>query len=146
VKSIVTLSGRNSMDQFADAVSGRVDALARAHRLLAASNWSNVDLRELLSCELPSSQVVFSGFVVELPARVVQPLCMAIHELAANARDHGALAISTGRLAISWHAADKELFLSWEETGLARQLTEPGKVVLDCLLCKALSSSSLPES
>lgn len=124
VKSIVSLSGRASIEQFADAVTGRVDALARAHRLLALGNWSSVALRELLIMELKTSAVDYSGPAILLASRLVQPLCLVIHELATNARRHGALASPAGALSISWQEVGDELSIRWAERGSAE--TPPG--------------------
>ncbi len=68
--------------------------------------------------------VTFSGPSVELHPAVVQTLALAIHELATNARKHGALSIGGGRLSIAWQlrddAGERRLFIEWREDGLPR--------------------------
>ncbi|MGH6956631.1 MAG: hypothetical protein ACREEW_08220, partial [Caulobacteraceae bacterium] len=57
-----------------------------------------------------------SGPFVMLPAELVQPVSMIAHELATNARKHGALSTPEGRLAIEWRLSpSRELCLSWRE-------------------------------
>ncbi|HEY6828672.1 MAG TPA: hypothetical protein VI259_17555, partial [Gemmatimonadaceae bacterium] len=47
---------------------------------------------------------------------------LGLHELATNARKHGALAAPDGRLSVTWSVTEPEvarrLVLEWEETGI----------------------------
>jgi PAS domain S-box-containing protein len=114
---------------YAAAVEGRVAALARAHTLLAERRWAGADLADLARGELrrflaPSGgpegpRARIDGPPVLLAAQAAQPLSMALHELATNARKHGALSVPTGRVAVTWDldAETATLRLRWAETG-----------------------------
>jgi len=119
------------IEDYIEAVSGRVSALSRAHAALARDQWSGADFRTLLREELvpfmdgqddPGGRVVMDGPPVLLRADMAQPLAMAVHELATNAAKHGALSGDAGALAITWHVAGggvtpRVLHLAWIERG-----------------------------
>jgi PAS domain S-box-containing protein len=119
VQSIVSLTRTDSIARFAFTVKGRVDAIARAHRLLADSSWSAADLQSVICLEPDARAVERSGPSVQLAARLVQPLSLVFHELFANAREHGALRNSEGLAALDWDVAPEDLVLTWTETGVA---------------------------
>src|SRR6185437_15679234 len=67
------------------------------------------------------ARVELAGPEVALNHRSVQTLALAVHELATNARKHGALSTSTGRLAVTRNVVTAEgprLLLDWRETGV----------------------------
>ena len=120
VQSIVRLSRADSIEDFSALVLGRVDALARAHRLLAASGWKGEDLGRLVGAETPATlapQVVTDGPTLTVPAAIVQPLMLILHEMMANAVRHGALSAADGALRIGWRMDGDDLVLDWTETG-----------------------------
>jgi signal transduction histidine kinase len=112
VQSIVSLSRGDTIERFSESIAGRVDAIARAHRLLAGSSWSAADLEELLELEVGRGTVTFDGPRTLLAARLVQPLSLVFHELFANAREHGPLAAGSGEVMASWKAGPTELVLA----------------------------------
>ena len=119
VQSILRLTRADTVGAYASAVHGRVDALARAHRLLARSGWVGADLAQLVSGEIAAPdqlRVELSGQPTQLPAPLVQPLALVLHELMSNARKHGALA-SGGRVSVSWTALPGTLTIDWTERG-----------------------------
>jgi len=119
--SLVRLSPRDNAERFAAAVEGRIAAMARAHSLLATEEWGGADLRALAEGEVAThaNQVELKGPRVRLAPAGVQPLAMALHELATNAVKHGALSRPEGRVRLSWvfAAPDWKLHLDWRETG-----------------------------
>ncbi|MFC4166864.1 HWE histidine kinase domain-containing protein [Teichococcus aestuarii] len=122
VQSIIRLTRADHPADFADAVEGRVGALARAYTLLARERWAGSDLRELAEAELAAyaagGRVALSGPVVRLAPEVVQPMSMVLYELASNAARHGALSTPQGRVTLSWErAAGGALRLEWTELG-----------------------------
>ncbi|MEZ5866088.1 MAG: sensor histidine kinase [Geminicoccaceae bacterium] len=112
-----------SPEAFVAAFNGRVQALARAHDLLVEGGMQGATLGDLvreqaLLGSTDGARVLTSGPRVVLDARVAVQLALVLHELATNARKHGALAVPAGRLAITWEiavAAERELHLTWRK-------------------------------
>jgi two-component sensor histidine kinase len=80
---------------------------------------------------------------IMVPAPSVQPLGLAMHELAANAAVHGSLSHPGGRLAITWRQAeDNGLIFEWHEQGGRENNAAPrqsfGTVLLGAVLEKQL--------
>ncbi|MGG5823885.1 HWE histidine kinase domain-containing protein [Falsiroseomonas sp. HW251] len=131
VQAAMRLTPKTDAAAYATAVEGRVDALARAHSLLAGHKWAGADLRALLAAELAPFLASASGTErrraeldgpeVMLPPQATQPLAMAVHELATNAVKHGALSAAEGRVLVSWRFAGAKaaprLSLRWTELG-----------------------------
>lgn len=135
VQSIVHLTRADDPRAFAESVAGRVRALARAHELLARDRWRGTELAHLVQDELAgfvdtgadAGRITISGPPVRLAASAVQPLSMALHELATNAAKYGALSRPQGRLDIAWHhdAAARAIVIAWREQG-GPLVTGPG--------------------
>ncbi|WP_158287866.1 sensor histidine kinase [Falsiroseomonas bella] len=125
VQATLRLTPKDDPEAYARAVEGRIAALARAHSMLAEARWSGSDLRALIAAELDpflaAQRVTLDGPAVMLPARIAQPLAMAVHELATNAVKHGALLAGDGRIGIAWSLVEARpapsLALHWTETG-----------------------------
>lgn len=127
VQGIVGMSRADTAQGYASAVRGRVGALATAHRLLAERRWREVSVTDLLDAVLGwrrSERVTLGGAPTDLPPALVQPLALALHELATNAERHGALADDAGAIAIDWGLADDRLWLRWDERA-GRDLGRP---------------------
>ncbi|MDB5724349.1 MAG: Blue-light-activated histidine kinase [Novosphingobium sp.] len=125
VQSIVRLSRTDSVERFAASIKGRVDALARAHRLLALSNWIEADLGELIAAEGAARGLTYAGPPVGLPPHLVQPLSLVFHELFSNAREHGGLSRPEATTAIEWEAPACNLVLRWTEGGVLLDSPSP---------------------
>ena len=122
VQGIVRMSRTDSIDGYAAAVQGRVEALARAHGLLSDRRWQGVPLHSLIRAEVEpfgSRRVTLDGPHVELPSAVVQPIALLIYELIANAAQHGALSVFGGSVSINWteDSAKSQLVMRWREEG-----------------------------
>lgn len=127
VLSLVRLTNVADVAAFKAAVSGRIEALARAHTLLAANRWQGVNIAALVHEELEpfrragTERICLSGPSLMLEPNAAQALAMAVHELAINAGMYGALSVEEGRLAVAWQlaerGADNILELYWTETG-----------------------------
>ncbi len=122
--------GASFVAQFDD----RLAALSRVQGLLSRSAESPITLEALVRMELQAlgigeRPVGLDGPPVVLRRSTVQTLALAIHELATNARKHGALSTARGRLAVGWHirVADEGggsrrwLVMDWVETGIPPQ-------------------------
>ncbi len=55
-------------------------------------------------------------------------MSLLVHELAANAEQHGSLSVPGGRVDVTWHVEDGDLILTWTESGgpPARRPSSPG--------------------
>jgi PAS domain S-box-containing protein len=106
VRSVLRLTRSDDPKRYAEAVEGRVAALARAHTLLAQDLWTGASL-----------SAVVEQNSVRLTADAVQPLSMALHELATNAAKYGALSDPGGRVEVSWQQepATGAVRLRWAE-------------------------------
>jgi PAS domain S-box-containing protein len=128
VQSIVSLTRAESLPEFKASLEGRVQALGRAHSMLAASRWEGADLERVLTEEFAPYRGRAQGVVQLLgPALLLKPaaaqsLALVIHELATNAAKYGALSVPEGELTVSWEiirsaAGDPLLCIRWEEAG-----------------------------
>jgi PAS domain S-box-containing protein len=143
VHAIVKMTSANSTEEYVEAITGRLDTLARAHSLLAKSSWTGGDLREIIDEELigyqRAGQVTFEGPAVTLAVKSVQPISLLFHELATNAVKHGALSVDEGTVAIDWHVDRKgTLLLRWDEDG-GPPVVPPAKEGFGSLLIGQLS-------
>lgn len=121
-----TLRRSRDPDDFAEAFSGRLQALAAAHTLLSDEEWEDIDIAELLRSQLMPYAPSFGDSVfIDSPRIPLRPdealaLSLVIHELASNAARFGALSRRSGRLDIvcSLTADDAPvLTLDWVESG-----------------------------
>ncbi|MES2711350.1 MAG: HWE histidine kinase domain-containing protein [Pseudomonadota bacterium] len=129
VQAALRLTPRDDPHAYARSVEGRVAALARAHILLAERRWSGASLRDLVQGEVGAldpgadaaamPRIEIQGPEVMLAPAAAQALSMALHELATNAAQHGALSDASGRLDASWRvdAQAGTLELRWVEGG-----------------------------
>jgi two-component sensor histidine kinase len=121
--SVVSAMARQSgADQrFSDVFDKRLRGLAATLDLLTEKHWQGVRIRELLKAQLgvfedSLDEVQVSGPYFILKPSAVQPLGMALHELATNALKHN----PGGTQAISWEVLPREeepkLRFIWSET------------------------------
>ena len=121
VQSMVRLSRAETVEEFRETLHGRIQALARAHTLLAKSRWIGADLHLLVSEELSPymddrPQVWIAGPPVPMEPAAAQSMAMIIHELATNAAKHGSLSTEGGKVMIAWRrAADGRVTFKWSE-------------------------------
>jgi two-component sensor histidine kinase len=119
---------------YAEQLEDRLNALMRVHA--AIDRCGVVDLHTAFVDELMTYAVQegerlrLSGPEVSLQPRAAQSLGVAIHELAVNAVEHGAVDAPGGRIDVSWVIEpgdpDPWLVLAWKETGLV-DLAEPAR-------------------
>ena len=121
VQAIMRLSASDDPKIYARGVQGRVDALARAHALLADGRWRGVLIDRLIRGEAEPfgrRRVVATGPSVQIASAQVQPLALLLHEMLHNAARYGALSAPDGRVALAWELNERdELLLHWRETG-----------------------------
>lgn len=147
VQGTVALSSAPDAESLQGVINGRVQALARAHQLLASSRWQGADLRRLVAEELApfalgdSHRTEVSGPSIPLPPSAAQAVAMALHELTTNAAKHGALSTAGGRVRVSWVVEDGWLKIRWEESGGPPVRRSPRRGFGTTVLQRALSGS-----
>lgn len=129
VQAIATQTLRQSRrpERFVENFVARLQALSAAHDLLSQTGWEGVDLATLIRGQVTlaggfaGDRVQCAGPAVVLPPRVARTMSLALHELAANAVEHGALSVDGGRVDVRWDVdATGEtpvVKLDWIETG-----------------------------
>jgi PAS domain S-box-containing protein len=138
VQSVLHLSKADTIGEFTAAVSGRIQALSRAHMLLSESRWQGVELGRIVNEEIvpfrspetppvpgarsqglqiQAPQIRTEGPAVSLPPSTAQSLAVALHELTTNAAKYGALSRPGGQVALVWELGPRGLELHWSEEG-----------------------------
>jgi two-component sensor histidine kinase/DNA-binding response OmpR family regulator len=121
IQSIIRLTHAKTVDDYVQAIEGRIKALSRAHTLLSDSRWDGADLSTLVGEELApyraGDRIKFGGPDISLQPATAQGLALALHELATNAAKHGALSSSAGKIALDWQLRGEALTLNWAESG-----------------------------
>lgn len=133
VGALITMNARSvgTAKELANAIQGRLTALARAHELtrpglinpgdeIGRGTTLHALIEAILSPYVSSEQerrVKTDGVEVVVAAGAVTNLALALHELATNAAKYGALSVATGRIMVSWTVDDGELRLKWQERG-----------------------------
>ncbi|MBO1081420.1 sensor histidine kinase [Roseomonas haemaphysalidis] len=117
--------------------NARLSALGRVQGFLSCSPEWSVSLFELLAAELVavgdglSERVEVRGPPLQLPGNKVQPMALALHELATNAMKYGAIGQPDGRLQVEWtveaEPGGRQLVLDWRESGVAMPDDQPAR-------------------
>ena len=127
LRAIVRRSAETAEDVegYAAHLLGRIDALARART--RTDTLGEADLHALILDELmiyvvhEGERATIAGPSVRLRPKAAQLLALAVHELATNAIEHGALSAPDGRVDVRWtlEAGSLEpiLMMAWTETG-----------------------------
>jgi two-component sensor histidine kinase len=105
------------------AFEARLQALARANSQLINSNWSGVNLSEIVRLELQpyAERTVVDGIDIILSPQHTQNFTLTLHELATNAAKYGALSNGSGKVGVSWtitrQNGNNKLGFKWQERG-----------------------------
>lgn len=114
-----TLVSSPAPEAFVRAFQGRLLALAAAHEILARSDWTTADLggvaRRAVDAVGGGDRVDLSGPPVRLAAETAISAMLAFHELASNARRHGALSTPDGQVVLAWTVEEGVFALRWRE-------------------------------
>jgi PAS domain S-box-containing protein len=128
VQAIMGSTARSAatVEEFKDAMIGRIGSLAKTH-LLLSEEGSTVAFDDILRNELDpfddgsKKRIRLSGPRIEVNSRLAVALGMAIHELTTNAAKYGALSVYGGKVAVRWavtiEAARRTLKIHWVENG-----------------------------
>jgi PAS domain S-box-containing protein len=112
---------RDDPEHFVDRFSERIQALSANQDLLIKNAWHGVEIEDLVRAQLApfadlfSSRIAVSGPRLRLNAVAAQAIGLALHELSTNAGKYGALSTDTGRVDVSWDAAEDAFTMGWIE-------------------------------
>lgn len=115
-------SGVSTVEQFAEVVGGRVQALARAHDQITRHQWGPGALSDLITAEAEAylstkaERVKLNGDPTALAPDAFSILSLVIHELMTNSAKYGALCDQRGQVTIDWaRDAKGDLIIDWRE-------------------------------
>ena len=115
-----TLGSSSSPSAFTEAFNGRLMALSRAHELMQREDWRGGDLREVIASVFQAPEVdrvSLDGPAVRLGPETAVSFMVVFHELADNARRHGALGAPNGGVSVDWRVDGDRFDLVWLERG-----------------------------
>lgn len=111
------------LENYVAHLEDRLDSIARTYATIDTKGV--LDLNACVAEELfryrasEPERLTLSGPAVELQPRAGQTFAMAVHELAVNSVEHGALGAGAGRVEVSWsrtgEGPDHILNFSWKE-------------------------------
>lgn len=109
-----------SVDELAGALRRRITALADLNEALGRARSDELDVVEMTRLALlpqaeSDEQLEIRGAGRGVSPVVAGPLFLALHELAVNARKHGALSVQGGSVVVDVAAADGVLRIDWLE-------------------------------
>jgi len=122
-----TLSHEDTLEGFQKAFTGRIQALAATHTMLADKSWTDLSIENVVRSEVAPylggsvERVTTSGLDVAVTPRAAIALGLIIHELTTNAVKYGSLSSEEGTIHVSGAARAGEgpapLTIEWRETG-----------------------------
>jgi PAS domain S-box-containing protein len=118
-----SLSRNRSLEEAKAVFEARLRALARATGQLTRTNWTGVDLSDIVHSELEPfyERTKVDGTSILLDPKQAQNFSLALHELATNAAKYGALSNGSGTIGVSWTTSILDgavvLTFKWRETG-----------------------------
>jgi two-component sensor histidine kinase len=131
---MIRISARNAStkEEMAQALSGRLHALASAHTLVSRKLHEvghaprTGDIGSLIQAVVAPHEHPGEGIAARISLEGPFVLCgdhamngvaLVFHELATNAAKYGALSIDGGRVDVRWRQADDALVVDWAERG-----------------------------
>ncbi len=122
--SHITMGHAGSVEEFAKAFGGRIQAMARTHETLAIGKWKDVSFLTIANRVLTpfgagdAARIQMSGDSSLMLPHVITPLALTLNELGTNALKYGALSGTNGSVSIEWWSeGGKRFVLTWEERG-----------------------------
>jgi PAS domain S-box-containing protein len=123
VQAIARQTSRSSPpEHFLRSFGERLQSLSASNDLLLRTDWSGVQLNELVAAQLgpliglAADRVNIGGPAIRIGSREAQTLGMALHELSTNSLKYGAFAEPYGKVALTWRLLDESRWqLEWRE-------------------------------
>lgn len=137
---MIRLSAKSSdnKEQMAQALSGRLHALAGANALVrrtfspSGQSLNASNLSEIIAAVLkPYSHATTTlrGPAVQVGEHATNTIALVFHEMATNAAKYGALSVEAGTVFVEWMIEDGRLEFVWNEAGgppIAAEPDSPG--------------------
>jgi PAS domain S-box-containing protein len=127
ILSIATQTSRstNSVEEFHERFSSRLQGLAASHDLLVQRSWQGASIGEIAQSQLApfvgagTDRLHLSGPDIVVTPKAAEAIGLALHELATNAVKHGAFSNATGTVTIDWAKLPgrDDIQLRWTESG-----------------------------
>lgn len=129
---LVSMTARSakSTKDMAEALRGRLAALARAHELVRPAQIPGrqgsepISLRSLVSAIVEpyasssdGGRIALLGPEVDIGPNTTTSLALVLHELATNAAKYGCLSGAEGKLTVEWSLDGTRVGLHWSEAG-----------------------------
>ena len=115
-----TLRAARDLPSAREALERRIISIAQAHDLLTLRAWTGANLTDVAMRALDAftpAQVRMSGAPIDISPKHALALSLALHELATNATNYGALSRPGGLVSVNWGVQEGMLHLDWEESG-----------------------------
>jgi PAS domain S-box-containing protein len=149
VASIAQQTASRNPDDFVARFAERIQALSANQDLLVKSEWSGVEIADLVRAQLAhfadlsGSRIAVHGPALRLTPAAAQAIGLALHELATNAGKYGALSNDSGHVDIAWEAAGDTLTMGWTERGgppvSAPQQRGFGSIVIEAMTERSIA-------
>jgi PAS domain S-box-containing protein len=129
VSAVARLSSRGarSVADFAEALTGRLQAMAAVHNLLQQGRFEGAGLADLIGQVLApfrtqAGNIRIEGEPIMVTSKATQSLALVVQELATNAVKYGALSVPSGQVSVGWWRTDPrekpaQIRLVWRESG-----------------------------
>ena len=132
VRGMISMAARGATGpaEMAEALQGRLIALARAHDLIrpaltaeGESDYQEIFLGDLVKIlvepyrKAGADSLTIRGPMLRLGVNSTTHVALFIHELSTNANKYGAFSQSGGRLVVEWAIVGDVLDFHWTETG-----------------------------
>lgn len=122
-----TAKSSATVEQYEQALTSRLRALAEAHALVFEANWGETNLHQVLERTLDAFRrdgdrsIDISGPKVALEPKAALALSLIFHELVTNASKYGSLSSEKGRVEAHWtiraNGSRPMVDLLWRESG-----------------------------
>lgn len=158
VRGMISMAARGATDPgtMAEALQGRLIALARAHDLIrpALSMDDESDYQEIFLGDLVkilvepyrrqgAGNLTIGGPELRLGVNSTTHVALFIHELTTNANKYGSLSRAGGSLAVEWTVEGDVVDFRWTETGAAEISGAPERHGFGCKLVKLCIETQL---
>lgn len=125
-----TARSATSVAEYKEKITGRVMSLAASMDLVTKDNWVASSLKKLFMVQIDvlpkdkAKRIHIEGADLLVKSSAVQSIGLAIHELATNAAQHGALSHPSGRVEVTISSGTKEhdptVAINWREKSLLK--------------------------